>query len=64
MFFGVIMPFGWAAGWRFNRVYNGQRGQAKRLFQGQEWLSLRNIDLDWSAWNDLQKGGQGQPVTS
>lgn len=39
------------------RIHNGQRGRSKRLFQGKEWLSLQNIDLDWSTWEDLQKGG-------
>lgn len=39
------------------RIHNGQRSRARSFFQGFEWLSLRHIGLDWSAWEGLRKSG-------
>jgi cell wall assembly regulator SMI1 len=38
-------------------VHAGQQGKAKWLFDGWEFLSVRNVVLSWAAWNDLAEGG-------
>jgi len=37
--------------------HDGQKGQAEWLFSGYEFLSIDNILLTWSAWNDLLADG-------
>ena len=39
------------------KVHAGQQGKAKWLFDGREFLSVRNVVLSWAAWNDLAEGG-------
>ncbi|RKF36730.1 SMI1/KNR4 family protein [Paraburkholderia fungorum] len=39
------------------KVHAGQQGKAKWLFDGKEFLSVRNVVLSWEAWNDLVEGG-------
>lgn len=39
------------------KVHAGQQGKAKWLFDGNEFFSIRNVMLSWTAWNDLAEGG-------
>lgn len=42
----------------FLMVHDGQAGQARGMFNGHECLSVRNILLEWVAWNDLAQDGE------
>lgn len=42
---------------KFLKTHNGQKGKAEWLFDGNEFLSIRNILMSWSAWVDLMEGG-------
>ena len=39
------------------KIHNGQRGKAEWLFDGNAFLSIDNLLMDWSVWNDLLDGG-------
>lgn len=39
------------------KVHDGQRGRGDWLFDGNEFLSTRNILMSWSAWTDLLEDG-------
>lgn len=39
------------------KVHNGQGGKAVWLFDGNEFLSTRNILMSWSVWTDLLEDG-------
>lgn len=39
------------------KVHNGQKGGSDWLFDGNEFLSIRNILMSWSVWTDLLEDG-------
>lgn len=46
------------------KIHAGQQGKAKWLFDGNEFLSPKNVLLSWAAWNDLLADGDLEGFTA